>query len=195
MPVPPEDIYPESGYRLPLPRREDMDEHGREVYDLIVGESKRGLRGNTGINLHNPRVAELETALNQYLQSDAALDAKVRELGILVTTRELDSQHQWSVHEVRALKEGIPEQTIDVIKHRRPIAGLPELEAVIIQFGRELFGQKRVTSQTFARALKLFGAGQLVTLVSLMGNYAAAAVKLRAFDVQLDPDQATLPVV
>jgi 4-carboxymuconolactone decarboxylase len=42
---------------------------------------------------------------------------------------------------------------------------------------------------TFARALTLFGRRKLVDLVALMGNYAATAAMLTAFDMQLDPDQ------
>jgi 4-carboxymuconolactone decarboxylase len=34
----------------------------------------------------------------------------------------------------------------------------------------------------------LFGRRELVDLVALMGNYAATAALLTAFDMQLDPD-------
>ena len=65
-------------------------------------------------------------------------------------------------------------------------------DAVIIQFGRQLFSQKKVNSETFARALKIFGPKRLVDLVSLMTNYSSTAVLLDAFDIQLDPDQKPL---
>ena len=61
---------------------------------------------------------------------------------------------------------------------------------------RKMFGQKRVNSETFARALKIFGPKELVNLVSLMGYYAATAALLIAFDMQLDENQeAPLPPV
>jgi 4-carboxymuconolactone decarboxylase len=43
----------------------------------------------------------------------------------------------------------------------------------------------RLDSATFARALKAFGRRGLVDLVSLMGNYAATALLLAAFDARL----------
>jgi 4-carboxymuconolactone decarboxylase len=46
-----------------------------------------------------------------------------------------------------------------------------------------------VSSETFARALKQFDQRGLVDLVALMGNYAATAALLTAFDMQLDPGQ------
>ncbi len=64
---------------------------------------------------------------------------------------------------------------------------MPEREAAIIQLGREIFIDRKVTSETYQRALGHFGAGTLVDLVSLMGNYAGTAALLCAFDMQVRP--------
>ncbi len=77
-------------------------------------------------------------------------------------------------------------------KYRKGVAELPETEAVIIQFGREMFRNKKVTSETFACALKIFGPKRLVDLVALMANYSATAVRFYAFDMQVDPDKKLL---
>ena len=191
----PKDIYPESGFRLPLPKREDMDDYGKEVYDKVVGLGSAtiaGLRGPAGINLHSPKLAEREKALSRYLRLEAGLDGPIRELAILVTAREMDSQFEWAAHEPIALKEGLSPEIIDVVKYRKGVAELPETEAVIIQFSREMFRQKKVTSETFARALKIFGPKQLVDLVALMAKYTATAIKFYAFDMQVDPDKGQL---
>ena len=70
------------------------------------------------------------------------------------------------------------------------------MDDVIITLGRETFGKRKVSSQTFARAIKLFGKEGLVNLVALMGNYAATAAMLCVMDMQLDdgPDVKVLPV-
>jgi 4-carboxymuconolactone decarboxylase len=191
----PKDIYPESGFRLPLPKREDMDDHGKRAYDKLVGPGSRtvaGLRGPFGIYLHSLKSAELEYELSRYLRFESGLDARIRELAILVTAREMDSRFEWSAHEPVALKEGLSPELIDVVRYRKSVATLPEIEAVIIQFGREMFLRKKVTSKTFARALKIFGSKQLVDLVALMTNYASIAFKLYAFDMQVDPDKEFL---
>jgi 4-carboxymuconolactone decarboxylase len=79
--------------------------------------------------------------------------------------------------------------------HRRDTAGLDEADAVIIELGREIFTSRKVSSATFARGLALFGRRKLVDLIALMGNYAATAAMLTAFDMQLDRDQPPpLPV-
>ncbi len=190
----PTDIL-DSGFRLPLLKRDDLDDEGKKVYDAVVSptsNSLAGLRGPSGILLYNPRIARLNNELNQYLRYGAGLNGSVRELAILVTAREANSQFEWTNHEPRALKEGLDPKIIDVVKYRKSTKGLPETEAIVIQLGRELFGKNKVGSDTFARALKLFGPRPLVNLVSLMGHYCQTAALLTAFDVQLPSEQKPL---
>ncbi len=191
-----DDIDPQSGCRLPAPRREDLDEAGRRTYDRLAdpaGGSLRGLRGPGGIQLHSPELSRRSQPVNHYLRHEAGLGGRVRELAILVTARELDSAFEWAAHEPEALAEGVPREIVDIVRDRGEIAGLAEADAVVIELGREIFRERNVAPQTFARALRLFGRGKLVDLVALMGNYAATAALLTAFDMQLDPGREPLP--
>jgi 4-carboxymuconolactone decarboxylase len=188
----PEDIDPQSQCRLPLPRRDELDAEGQRIYDSLAdprGGSLRGLRGPGGIHLHSPGLARHTRPLNHYLRQEAGLGGRLRELAILVTARELDSQFEWAAHEAEARREGLSSEIIETIRHRRDTGELDEADAVVIQLGREIFTSRKVGSATFARALALFGRRKLVDLVALMGNYAATAAMLTAFDMQLDPDQ------
>ncbi|MDB5410730.1 MAG: carboxymuconolactone decarboxylase [Rhodospirillales bacterium] len=191
----PDDVEPESGFRLPLPARESLDESGQRSYDRLVdpmGGTIKGLRGPGGIQLYSPRVAELGHPLNQYLRFGSALGGRVRELAILTTARECDSQFEWAAHESEALREGVPQAIIEIVRHRGSTAGLDEADAIVIDLGRAALRDHKVDSATFARALKRFGAKGLVDLVALMGNYAATAALLTTFDMQLPPGQPPL---
>ena len=188
----PEDVDPESRCRLPLPRREQLDDAGRQTYDSLADPKSgtlRGLRGPGGIMLHSPELSRYARPLNRYLRHEAGLGGRVRELAILTTARELDSQFEWAAHEPEAFAEGISRELIEVIKHRKDTNGLDEADAIVIELSREIFGARKVTSATFARALRQFGRRTLVDLVALMGNYAGTAALLTAFDMQLDPSQ------
>ncbi len=190
----PSDIDPQSGFRLPLPKREDFDEAGKRCYDRVSapGASIVGLQGPSGIHLYSPKAAEHARALNRYLRYEAGFSPRVREIAILTTAREMDSQFEWCAHEPEALKEGIEPSVIDVIKHRKSTAGLGETDAAVIELGRQLFHDHRVTSETFARVKALFGPHKLVELVMLMGNYAGTAALLAAVDMQLHPGRKPL---
>lgn len=183
----PADVDPESGFRLPLPRREDLDETGRKLYDRAntPGATIAGLQGPAGVQLYSTRTAQHLTALNRYLRYEAGISARVREIAILTTARELDSQFEWVAHEPQALKEGIEPTVIDIIKHRKTTSGLPEPDATVIELGRQIWRDHKVTLELFARLKAQFGANKLVDLVLLMGNYAGTAALLAAVDMQL----------
>ena len=190
----PSDIDPLSGFRLPLPKRDELDEAGKRHYDRAStpGASIVGLRGPGGIQLYSPKTAEHLRALNRYLRYESGFTPRVREIAILVTAREMDSQFEWCAHEPEALKEGVEPSVIDVIKHRRSTAGLNETDAAVIELGRQLFRDHKVTPETFANVKTLFGPHKLVELVMLMGNYAGTAALLAAVDMQLPPGQEPL---
>jgi 4-carboxymuconolactone decarboxylase len=183
----PSDIDPQSGFRLPLPKREDLDEIGKKSFDrgTTPGATIAGLQGPAGIQLYSSKTAPHLQALNRYLRFEAGFTPHIREVAILITAREMDSQFEWVAHEPEALKEGVPQKVIDVIKHRQSTDGLDETDAVIIELGRQIWRDHKVAQELFAKAKTIFGPHKLVDLVMLMGNYASTAALLTTFDVQL----------
>jgi 4-carboxymuconolactone decarboxylase len=192
----PIDIDPQSGFRLPLLKRDDLDEGGKRAYDRAhtPGKTILGLRGPAGIRLYGSKTAEAHDTINQYLRFQAGFDAKLREIAILTVAREMDSQFEWAAHEPEALKAGVAPEIIDVIKYRKPTDSFSETDAAVIEFGRQLFHDHKVTSAAFARMRALFEPAQLVDLVLLMGNYAGTAALLAAFDMQVPDGKPLLPV-
>jgi len=190
----PADVDRQSGFRLPLPKREDLDENGREAYDrgTTPGATAAGLQGPTGIQLYSTKTAPLHSALNTYLRREAGISPRIREIAIMTTAREFDSVFEWNAHEPEGLKEGVPPAVVDAIKNRKALDGLDPTDAIVIQFGRELWRDHKVTSATFARAKDVFGPNQLVDLVMLMGNYASTAALLTAFDMQIHEGESRL---
>jgi 4-carboxymuconolactone decarboxylase len=192
----PPDIDPQSGCRLPLRKREELDEVGRRAYDRAntPGKTIVGLRGPAGLHLYSTKTVEAHTAINRYLRHEAGFDPKLREVAILTVAREMDSRFEWAAHEPEALKVGVAPNVVDVIKYRKSTAGLSESDAAIIEFGRQAVGKHKVDAAAFARLKALFAPEQLVDLVLLMGNYAGTAVLLAAFDMQVPEGRPLLPV-
>jgi 4-carboxymuconolactone decarboxylase len=190
----PADVDGQSGFRLPLPKREDLDQNGRDAYDrgTTPGATIAGLQGPTGILLYSTKTAPLQSALNTYLRFEAGITPRIREIAIMITAREFDSLFEWNAHEPEGLKDGVPPAVVDVIKNRRALDGLDPTDALVIQFGRELWRDHKVTSATFAKAKDVFGPKRLVDLVMLMGNYASTAALLAAFDMQIHEGETPL---
>src|SRR5204863_7545131 len=136
----PPDVDPQSGCRLPLPKRDELNSFGQLVYDSLAdrsGGSLRGLRGPGGILLHSPGLSRHSRPLNRYLRYEAGLGGRVRELAILTTARALDSQFEWAAHEAEAEREGISRNIVDIVRYDRSTRGLDEIDAVVIELGRE----------------------------------------------------------
>jgi 4-carboxymuconolactone decarboxylase len=193
----PSDIDPQSGFRLPLPKREELDETARLTFDEASkpGASIAGLQGPAAVQLYSPKTTRHLRAINRYLRFESGISPRIREIAILATAREMDSQFEWVAHEPEALKEGVPQNVIDAIKHRKGTDGLDATDALVIELGRQLWRDHKVKPETFAKLKEIFGPNKLVDLVLLMGNYAGTAAMLTAVDMQLHKGkQPLLPI-
>ena len=176
----PRDVDPESRNRLPAVKRDDLDERGKKAYDAAAGGS--GLsgapQGAAAIRLHGSG-ANVRWA--------SAAGRQLTELAILTTAREHDQPYEWSLHEMEAVAVGLDPAVINAVRHRSPLTGVGEKEATIIQAGREIFGRHQLSSEMYARALRLFGKSNLVDILDLMAGYSGTATRLTAFNQQMPP--------
>ena len=182
----PDDIDPQSGFRLPLLKREELDEVGQRRYDRAAnGGNIAGLQGPTGIMLYSPKTSEGQSSVSRYLRNEAGFSPRIREIALLITSRCMDQQFEWTAHEPEAVKAGVPQSVIDTIKFDRSTDGLDQADRVVIELGRAVWRDHKVSSALFAEAKKIFGPNQLVDLVLLMGTHASTAALLTTFDMQL----------
>jgi alkylhydroperoxidase family enzyme len=170
------DLHPVTGNRLPPISRDGLSEAKKRLYDGLVGAngSLQGLRGAAGMRLHG----------SEARRGDAS-NARLTELAIITTAREENQQFEWTLHESRARDAGVGYDLIDVVRFKKPLTGVAEADASLIQIGREAFGTNRVSSELYARAVTAIGQTTLVDLASTMAHYCASAVALNAFDQQL----------
>ena len=180
--LPEVDIYPDSGNRLPLIRREDLDEQGQQAYDAAVSAAG-ALRGAAAIRLHGSGAD---------VRWESPLGRRLTELAILTQAREYHQPYEWSLHEMEAVAVGLEPEIIDVVRDQRPMArsvpGLGDREAVIIQMGRELFGEFMLSPDTYARGLQLLGKSNFVDVAGLMAQYAGTATRLTAVNQHMPPN-------
>jgi 4-carboxymuconolactone decarboxylase len=191
----PPDVDPKSYNRLPVIKREQLDAAGKKAYDLTAGGAGKvaSPTGPSAISLYSPGVAEPMRMLNSYLRRENNLLGKqVTELAILTTAREFDSNYIWSAHEPTALKVGVPQATVDVIKFRKDASGVAGKEGLVINVGRQIFRDHKLDSATYAKAMDAFGKQGLVELVAIMGDYSANALFLHTFDQHVPPDRKPL---
>jgi 4-carboxymuconolactone decarboxylase len=185
-PLPP-DIDAQSYSRLPLIRKDSLDEEGRRIFEAINGTSGNTPRlGPPASSLYSLRAAEPYDRLNQLLRSENVIGPQFFEISTLVPAREFNQQYEWTAHELGARRVGVAQEVIDVIKYDRPTSGLPEKEATAIEFGRAMLrGDRQVPPQLFAKMVSLFGERGTIEITMVMGDYAMTAMLLNAVNQQL----------
>lgn len=190
----PSDIQPRSLSRLPPLQRSELTDEGKRVWDVIAGERGMPPTGPAANSMYSPKVAEPIHVLNQYLRT-TVVGSRYFELSALIAAREFDQQYEWSGHEPAALRAGVEQSLIDVIKFNRELTGLSEKDATVIRLGRALFREHKVSSELWAKTVGLFGPQGAVEIVVTMGDYTMAGLLLTAVDQQIPQDRkALLPV-
>jgi 4-carboxymuconolactone decarboxylase len=188
----PADIDPRSQSRLPPLDRAGLSPEGQRVYDVIRGDAPAiPLSGPAPISMYSPGVAEPMHRLNQYLRK-TVVGPRHFELAALTTAREFDQAYEWTGHEPAGRRAGLEPAVIDVVKFKRPTTGLQEKDATVIELGRALLREHKVSPELWGRAVALFGQQGAVEIVATVGDYALAAVMLTAADQQLPPERPSL---
>src|SRR5262245_66650668 len=105
------------------------------------------------VMIHVPEAHRWATGLNRYLREESSLPKKVQELAMLVTARELDCQHIWNAHAASARQAGVRSELVDALRDRKALPALAGDEAAVVHYGRELFGNGRVSRGALPSAL------------------------------------------
>jgi 4-carboxymuconolactone decarboxylase len=191
-PLPP-DIDPESYSRLPLILKDSLDEDGKRIFEVINGSDTNVPRlGPPASSMYSLAAAEPYDVMNQLLRK-TVVGRQFFEISTLVPAREFNQQYEWSAHEVGAQRAGVSQEVIDVIKYDRPVDGLPEKEATVIEFGRALLrGDHQISPELFARMVSFFGRQGTIEITMVMGDYTMTAMLLNAVDQHLPPDREPL---
>jgi 4-carboxymuconolactone decarboxylase len=194
------DIDPQSYSRLPLIPRSKLSGDALRVYDAVVGKDADGKDrpipplGPAATSLYSMGVALPMNQLNQYLRT-SVVGTAMYQLCTLIAAREFDEPYEWNSHEAGAKRANVDQKTIDAIKFNRPLVGLPEKEALVVRFGRAIFQDRKVPSELYAKVVETFGQQGMFELTAIMGDYAMAAIMLRAVDQHVPNPTNELPAI
>jgi 4-carboxymuconolactone decarboxylase len=194
------DIDPQSFSRLPLIQREKLSGNALRVYDAVVGKDADGKNraapplGPAATSLYSPGVALPMNQLNQYLRNPVVGTA-MYQICTLIAAREFDEPYEWNSHEAGAKRANVDQKTIDAIKFNRPSDGVPEKDALVIRFGRAIFQDRKVSPELYAKVVEAFGQQGMFELTAIMGDYAMAAIMLRAVDQHVPNATSELPAI
>jgi 4-carboxymuconolactone decarboxylase len=178
-------IDAESGARLPLLTRGDMaDAESARIFDELAGPSGEPPRGALATLLHSPATAAGFGRIERYLLTESELRGRRAALLTLITAREMNLAYEWSVREDAARAAGVEPAVVEVVRRNGGVEGLTRDDALLVDFGRQLFRNRHVRSETFAALLERLGRQGTFDAIMLLAYPAMAGVLERAVDQQ-----------
>jgi 4-carboxymuconolactone decarboxylase len=179
--------------RIPYRDSEDGLSEEQLVVFRHIKESRGSVIGVFAALMGSSKVAELVADFGKYMRFDSILSDHVRELTIATALAEYSAQFEWGYHEEFADKAGISPEAIDAVKFKKNLAGVAEIERELIEFGRELIRNKRISPPTYSAVKQRYSEQELTEITALFGYYACVSSILNAFEIPAAPGKATLP--
>ncbi|MDL2357472.1 MAG: carboxymuconolactone decarboxylase family protein [Pseudomonadota bacterium] len=171
-----------------------MSGEQRAAARAIIDGPRGALYGPFVPLLRSPELMACAQRMGEYLRYRSAIGTRLSELAILVTARQWNQKVEWAIHAPIAEQSGIRADAIAAIAARRKPHALREDEAAVYEFCIELHQLKRVTDQTYAAALALFGEHGVVDLMGINGYYTFLAMVMNTAQTALpDATVALLP--
>ena len=130
--------------------------------------------------LHSPATAAGFGRIERHLQTESALRGRLAGLLTLITAREMNLAYEWSLRESAARASGLEAAVIEVIRSNGPVEALPPTDALVIDFGRQLFRNRHVQSAAFAALVDRLGRQGAFDAIMLLAYPAMAGLLERA---------------
>ena len=193
----PPDLDAKSLARLPYVTRQDLGDAGQKLADIFArnGKPSDPITGPLAFASYNVPVANALLDLHDGAVGKGSLNPHVRELAILVACRETNYNLEWNGHEPAAVKAGVDAKAIDAVRTGGALTSLDDADAAVIRFGRELIGDRKMSSATFAKAVQLYGKNGAMDLVAVMSTYAVSGFYAIAVDEHPPSGKSALPAL
>jgi len=171
--------------RIPYPDLDNLSDEQQAIADEIASGPRGQIRGPMLLWLHSPELATKGQRVGEFLRWGTVFDGRLSELAILVTARHCDCHYVWRNHIELAVKNGLADESIDAIKHRRKPKFNNTNERVVYDFTSQLLTGHNVSDETVAEAARLFGDRGVIELTALIGYYQMGMYTLATAQVPL----------
>jgi uncharacterized peroxidase-related enzyme len=146
---------------------------------------------------HNPtlmaRWASFAEALRGYDPAGAVLlDARSRELAIVVVARQTGADYEWAAHLPIARRAGLTEAQAEALLRDDP-APFSEADRALIAYATELTRDVNVQDSTFAALAQQFDEQRILELTMTIGFYNCVSRVLQGLAIDLEAGSQPIP--
>ncbi len=164
----------------------------QHVAEDVIGVFGR-IRGPFSVFLNSPKLADKMLALVKFNRNDCVVEPRLLSHAILAAVRERESAYVWSAQVGAAQRAGVDAKTIDILRAKGDVSGLPEEERDIVNLTRQLMRTNRVDYPIFNRLLTKHDAQWMTELITIAHNFTVLCGVTNAFEVAVPPDGDQLP--
>lgn len=169
--------------RVPYREKSDMAAEDQDLFPPNIN-LRRALS-------NNPAAARAMGVQAMYLRHHSKLDARLRELAILVVASTAGNPYEWVHHVDHGRKAGITDPEIRAISSGIVSIFTP-LERAIIAAAREMTVASTVADETFAVLREGLDNAEIVDLIMSIGFYCGVLRILGALQIDMDVELAHL---
>src|SRR5262245_24077100 len=117
----------------PISGKTDVPAEHHAVVDGVV-KVFGNVRGPFSMLLHSPRLAERVLPLVTFFRDESIVEPKLRSVAILAAVREREAAYVWAAQVGAARRNGVAEETIDLIRAKGDAGKLPAEERDIVTY-------------------------------------------------------------
>lgn len=134
---------------------------------------------------HNPALFNAYAPLRNYIVKGSKLTDRQRELLILRTAHNMQSEYEWRSHVVRGRAAGLRDDEIERVKSGADADGWSDEESLLLAAVDQMMGEHELAVETATNLLDKIGRAALLDLVYTVGVYITLGTILKTFDVPI----------
>lgn len=155
--------------RVPYPRKEDLPQAERHIYERM--ERERGT-GHIWLALANaPKILDPIMSLAGALRNDTAFDKRFRELGVLMVGLVTKSAYEFDHHWNAALLAGVRREQLESLAQFETAPVFDEQERAVLRYAREATESGVVSEGTWNTLRRHFDTRQAMEVVLTVAWY------------------------
>jgi 4-carboxymuconolactone decarboxylase len=163
----------------PIPPANYTEAQKKAAADFAA-ERGFAIRGPFAPLLRSPEVMLRAASMGDFLRNKTTLAPRLSEMIILITAREWTQQYEWVAHHDIAVKAGLKPAIADAIADGRRPSGMDGEEDAIYDLSTEIQRTKRVSDETYRKAIAKFGEQGVIEALGVNGYYTFLAITLNA---------------
>ena len=172
--------------------KSDLPPEQQDAADAVMAVFGH-IRGPFSILLHSPEVAKRLLPMVTFVRKDTIVEPQVRFLAILAAARECQAEYVWAAQIEQAQKNGIPTETIELVRRRASPEQYPEHARDVVRFVEQMMRERHVDRATFDALRTRHGEQWLVELAAIVQLFVFVAGICNVFEVPAPQGGVRIP--